>query len=160
MEERGMTIAGRNVSLAALIAGVGGILALVSSPLVWASGTISGHTDDLAGFDDGMNAGKAAVLLGIVVLVLVAVWLLDVKLPSVAGLSSLALATVAAGVLVVGVAVATYFTNWLGEMSLKDLSDQISAVGGSVSVGIGLLLDVVAGIVVIVGGGLALVRKS
>jgi uncharacterized membrane protein len=44
--------------------------------------------------------------------------------------------------------------------SLKDLSDMISAAGGSVSVGIGLLLEAVAGIVVIVGGGLALAKKA
>jgi hypothetical protein len=155
-----MVVAGRNVSLAAIIAGIGAIVAIVVTPLTWASATIGGETQDLKGFDSGMNGGLAEVILGIIALVLVAGWILNVKLPSVAGLPTLALLTLVAGVLILGVATAVYFTNWFGEESLSDMADMMTKAGGSVSLGLAFFLEVIAGILVIVGGGWGLIKKS
>jgi hypothetical protein len=155
-----VNIAGKTVSVGAIVAGIGGLLAIIGAPLDWANATIGGHSDSIGGLEEGMNGGKAAVALGIIAVILVALWILNVKIPAVAGQPVIPVALVVTGALMIVVVALVYFTNTLGEESLKDLSDMISAAGGSVSVGIGLLLEAVAGIVVIVGGGLALAKKA
>jgi hypothetical protein len=155
-----MSVAGRNIPLGAAIAGVGGVLAIVGAPLTWATMKVGSQSNDLKGLDDGMNGGKAAILLGAIALVLVVVWILNLKVPAIAGLSTVAALEVIVGVLILLVVVAVYFTKILSVESLKDLSDMASTLGGSISLSIGAFLEVAAGVVVIVGGGLGLARKS
>jgi hypothetical protein len=155
-----MTIAGRNVSLGAIIAAIGGIVAIVASFLTWASSSIGGHSADLNGFDEGMKGGLAALVLGVIALALVALTILQVKLPSVAGYQTVPLGLVVVGVLLLIVVLLVYFTSILGDDSLSHMSDMVSQAGGSVSIGIAMILEVVAGIVVIVGGGLAGLKKE
>ena len=155
-----MTIAGRNVALGAIIAAVGGVVAIVAAPLVWASANMGGHSSDLKGFDEGMNGGLVEVVLGVIVLVLVAAWILNVKVPKLAGQPAIPAGLVVAGALIIVVVALVYFTKTLSEESLSTLSDQMTKAGGSVSMGIALILEVVAGILAIVGGGLALMKKG
>jgi hypothetical protein len=154
-----MNIGGKTVSVAAIVAAIGGVLAIVGAPLAWASAKMGTITSDLAGLDEGMKAGLVEIVLGVIVLLLVAAWILKVKVPSVAGLPAIGLGLVVAGVAIVVVVALTYFTSTLSDASLKDLSDIMTAQGGSVSFGIGLMLEVVAGVVAIVGGVLGL-RKA
>ena len=155
-----MIIAGRNVSVAAIVAAVGGLVAIVAAPLSWAGAKMGDQTQNLNGFDSGTNAGKVAVVLGVIVLVLVALWILQVKVPPVAGLPTIQVGVVVAGVLIVLAVVLVYFTSILADDSLSHMSDLLSKAGGSVSLGIAFFLEAIAGIVVIVGGGLALSKKG
>jgi hypothetical protein len=107
-----------------------------------------------------MNGGKAEIALGVIAIALVALWILNVKIPAVAGQPVLPVCLVIDGVLVLVVVVLVYFTKTLAVQSLKDVSDQVSAAGGSVSFGIGMILEVLAGIVVIVGGALGVIKKA
>ncbi|MGD0247721.1 MAG: hypothetical protein ABSB75_01575 [Candidatus Limnocylindrales bacterium] len=153
-----INIAGRSVSIAALLGLAGGILAIVGVPLAWISLSPGG---DVLGTDDGLMGGRIALVLGIVIVVLAAAWILKVvKVPSIAGLSTLALLTAIAGVLIVLVVVLVYFTNILSDESFTHTADMMKAAGGSASLGIGVLLDALGGILAIVGGVWALLKKS
>jgi hypothetical protein len=162
MEVARMTVnlAGRSVSVAALVAALGGLLAIVGAPLAWASVTVMDETDSAGGLDEGMRGGLLAIILGLMVLLLVVLWLMKVKLPPVAGLPLMPLLTAVLGVLILLVPLATYFTTLLSDESLKDFADAASATGGSFSLGLGFLAEIVAGIVAIAGGGLALLKRS
>jgi hypothetical protein len=142
------------MSVAAIVAGVGGVLAIVGVPLAWASATIGGETTNLNGLDSDLNGGKVALLLGILVVVVVAAGILNLSIPQPGAI----LAALGA-LLVVDVAL-VYFTSMLGKMSLKDTSDAVSAAGGTFGFGIGLILVAVGGILALVGGGLIAAKKA
>jgi hypothetical protein len=155
-----ISIGGRSVAYAAIVAAAGGFLAVVGAFLDWATTTVSGKTDALNGMDADFLNGRTALVLGAIVLLLVVPWIFNVKLPAIAGRSTIPLLTVAAGVLILAVVVATYMTTLYYPVSLKDNLDAVTKAGGSASLGIGFLLEIVAGILVIVGGELALAKKS
>lgn len=155
-----LNIAGKSVSVAAIIAGIGGLLAIVAAPLTWASQKIGTHGADLKGLDDGMNGGKAEIALGVIAVALVVVWLLKIKIPGLSGQPVIPAAVVVVGALMIVVVALVYFTKTLAEISLKDISDMVSAAGGSVSFGIAMILEIVAGVVTIIGGGWAILKKA
>jgi hypothetical protein len=155
-----MNIAGKKVAVGALVAIIGGVLAMAVSPLVWATYKIGPESGNLDGYDEKMSAGVVALILGIVVLLLVAVWVLNVKIPSIGSLPTVPVLLVVAGLLILLVPVALYFTSMLYEKSLKDVADIYKALGGEVSVGLAFLLEILAGIVVILGGVLGLMKKA
>jgi hypothetical protein len=155
-----MNIAGRSVSLAALLALAGGIVAIVGVPLAWISMTVMNETESVNGTDDGLIGGRIALVLGIVVVVLAAAWILKVKVPSIAGLSTLALLTAVAGALIVVIVVLVYFTKILSDASFVDTADMAKKAGGSASLGVGVFLDALGGILAVVGGVWALLKKS
>ena len=80
-----INIAGKSVALGAIVAAVGGLVGIVATFLVWAQLTVGagmvsvfGNPDLGKGLDE--NAGKVALGLGIVALVLAIVWALEVKI--------------------------------------------------------------------------------
>jgi hypothetical protein len=149
-----VNIAGRSVALGEIVAAVGGLVAIIGVPLAWASATIGGDTSNLNGLDADLNGGKVALVLGILVVALVVAGILNVKIPQASAI------LVVLGALILVVVGLVYFTSMLGKASLKDTADLVSAAGGTFGFGIGLILEVVGGIVVIVGGGLGLMKKS
>jgi hypothetical protein len=142
------------MSVAAIVAGVGGVLAIVGVPLAWASATMGGETTNLNGLDADLNGGKVALLLGILVVAVVAAGILNLSIPQPGAI----LAALGA-LLLVDVAL-VYFTSMLGKVSLKDTADLVSAAGGTFGFGIGLILVAVGGILALVGGGLIVAKKA
>ena len=149
-----MNIAGRSVGTGELVAAVGGLVAIIGVPLAWASATIGGETSNIDGLNGDLMGGKVALVLGILVVAVVVAGILNVKIPQASAILA------ALGVLILVVVVLVYFTSMLGKTSFKDTSDLVSAAGGTFGFGIGLMLEVVGGIVVIVGGGLGLMKKQ
>lgn len=172
-----ISIAGRNVALGAIVAAVGGLIAMVGSFLVWAAitrgaGLGGPATDDVKGLD--FNNGKIVLGLGIVVLGLVVAWVLDVKIVGIGGMVAVF------GALILVVLALTYFTGFfyprtmpvLARVNAGDLkaalqtfndalsiwraSGSVDTAGSSAGLGIGFFLEIVAGVLMIVGGGLGL----
>jgi peptidoglycan biosynthesis protein MviN/MurJ (putative lipid II flippase) len=142
-----VNIAGKTVSVADLLALAGGIVAIVGAPLAW----MTFHGDDLTGLDEGLLGGKVVLALGILLVVVAGIAIL--KLVTIPPLV-LALIELGLGVLVLAVLVIVYFTDILSDMSFKDLSDL------GASIGIGVIVVVVGGLLAIGGGALALVKKA
>jgi putative copper export protein len=167
-----INIAGRSVALGAIVAAVGGLIGIIGAFLVWAQLTVGagmasafGTVNNGIGLDE--RAGKVALGLGIIALVLAVVWALEVKIPMLPALVA------GVGVLILVMVALTYFTTLLSkDRSLKDALDLANQAidsakalgadtsGTSAGPGIGFLLEIVAGVVVIVGGGLGLMKKS
>ncbi len=142
-----VNIAGKTVSVADLLALAGGIVAIVGAPLAW----MTFHGDDMTGLDEGLLGGKVVLALGILLVVVAGIAILKlVKIPPLV----LALIELGLGVLVLAVLVIVYFTDILSDMSFKDLSDL------GASIGIGVIVVVVGGLLAIGGGALALVKKA
>ena len=158
----------RKISIAPIIAGIGGILAILEAFLVWESVTISPVVSaalgsdtpkSLSGLDMDANWVKISIVLGIIVLVLAAAWFMRIRIPAIA-------------VIVTLVGVALLLVALLGtSRSLEDLKkfndamDGLKAAGANIgdtsaTFGLGLICDVVAGVVVIAGGLIGVLRKS
>jgi hypothetical protein len=150
-------IAGKTVSVGDLVALAGGIVAIVGAPLAWISVSAEGMSEDIGGLDEGLLAGKVALALGVLIVVVAGIAILKlVKIQwPVAALIELAL-----GVLVLAVLVLVYFTDILSDHSFQDISDLYKAMGGSASIGIGIIVEIVGGLLAIGGGVLALVKKA
>jgi hypothetical protein len=155
-----VNISGKSVSVPALLGLAGGIVAIVGVPLAWITMSIGGDGESVNGLDEGLLGGKIALVLGIVVVVLAAAWILKVKVPSIAGLSTLALLTAIAGALLILVVVLVYFTKILSDDSFVNVADLAKQAGGSASLGVGALLNALGGILALVGGVWALAKKS
>ena len=166
-----INIAGKSVALGAIVAAVGGVVGIIGTFLVWAQLTVGagmvvvlGNQDNGKGLDE--NAGKVALVLGVIALVLAIAWALEMKIPMLPTLVA------GVGVLILVVVALTFFTSLLSKNSLKDALDLANQAidsmkaagsdtsGTSAGPGIGFLLEIVAGILVIVGGGLGLMKKS
>jgi hypothetical protein len=171
-----VSIGGKNVATGAIIAAVGGALAIVGAFMAWMSFTVGKGLADMAGdvgesfngFDE--NAGKLAVLVGIVAVAAAVAWAAEIKVPY------LPVIVVAAGVGILAVAGLAYFTDTLtpgsmqkaiddGNKALDVLKSMASAYGVDVSgtsigLGIGFYLEILAGVLVIVGGAMGLMKKS
>ena len=158
----------RSMPIAPIIAGIGGILAIVEAFLVWEAVTISPVVSaamgadtpkSLSGLDMDANWVKISIVLGIIVLVLAAAWFMRIRIPAIA-------------VIVTLVGVALLLVALLGtSRSLDDLKkfndamDGLKAAGANIgdtsaTFGLGLICDVVAGVVVIAGGLIGVLRKS
>jgi hypothetical protein len=167
-----INVAGRSVATGAIVAAVGGLVGIVATFLIWAQLTVGagmvqvlGDVPSGKGIDE--NAGKVALALGIIALALAIAWALDMKIPMLPALVA------GVGVLILVVVALTFFTSILTkETSLKDALDLankaidsakaagMDTAGTSAGPGLGFLLEIVGGIVVIIGGGLGLMKKS
>jgi hypothetical protein len=149
-----VAISGKNVALGAIIAAVGGLVAVIGVFMAWISISGGGMTESADATE--LNAGKLVIVLGILAIVAAGAWALEVKVPM------LPLATVVIGAAILAVLALAYLTDILDEASLKDVIDLgsgLSAFGVSSSLGIGFILDVLAGIAVVVGGALGMAKK-
>jgi peptidoglycan biosynthesis protein MviN/MurJ (putative lipid II flippase) len=152
-----VNIAGKTVAVADLLALAGGIVAIVGAPLAWISVSAQGMSEDIGGLDEGLLAGKVALALGILLVVVAGIAILKlVQIPPL----PLALIELGLGVLVLLVLVAVYFTSILSDHSFQDISDLYKAMGGSASLALGVIVEIVAGLLAIGGGVLAIVKKA
>jgi len=142
------------MSVAAIVAGVGGVLAIVAAPLAWISMSAEGQSESVTGLDGGLLGGKIALVLGILVVAVVVAGILDIKIPQ----SGAVLAVL--GALILLVVVLVYFTKLVSDESFTNTSDMMKLVGGSASLGIGVILAAVGGILALVGGGLIVAKKA
>jgi hypothetical protein len=142
------------MSVAAIVAGVGGVLAIVAAPLAWISMSAGGESQTVTGLDAGLIGGKIALVLGILVIAVVVAGILNVNIPQ----SGVVLA--ALGVLILVVVVLVYFTKLVSDESFTTTSDMMKLVGGSASLGIGVILAAVGGILAILGGWLIVPKKA
>ena len=149
-----VTIAGKTVSVAALLAGIGGLVAVVGVPLAWITESVGPVSASVTGLDGGLMGGKIALILGIAIVAVVVAGVLDVKIPQSGAILA------ALGVLILVVVVLIYFTSILSDHSFSDVSDLAKAAGGSAGIGIGVMLEVVGGILAIIGGGMIYMKKA
>ena len=149
-----LTIAGRTVSVAALVAAIGGVVAVIGVPLAWITATAGPETQSVTGLDGGLLGGKIALILGIALIVVVVAGVMDVKIPQ----SGAILAVL--GFLILVVVVLVYFTKLLSDASFVDTADLMKQAGGSAGIGIGVMLEAVGGILAIIGGGMIYMKKA
>jgi hypothetical protein len=150
-----VNIAGKTVAVADLLALAGGIVAIVGVPLAWITMNMGGDSESVGGLDDGLLAGKIALVLGVLIVVAAGISILKLaKIPQ-AGLIQIAL-----GALLVVVVGLVYFTKILSDESFTHTADMMKAVGGSAGIGIGVILEVVGALLAIGGGVLAIVKKA
>jgi hypothetical protein len=176
-----VSIAGRTVARGAVDAGLGAVLAMVSTVLVWASYTQGGpdmggpKTEAVTGLD--YTNGKVVLGLGLVVLALVVAWLKGIK---IGGLRAM---VAVFGALILLVLLLSYFTAGLfypntmpvlaftGKEDLASalgefnrMVDAVKAAGGDTSgssagLGFGFFFEIVAGIAIVSGGLLGLLDE-
>jgi len=161
-------VAAKSMPIAPVIAGIGGILAILEAFLVWESVTISPVVSaalgadtpkSLSGLDMGANWVKISIVLGLIVLGLAVAWIMKLKVPSIA------LIVTILGVLLLAVALLGTSRSLDDLKTFNDAMDSLKAAGAdigntSASFGLGLICDVVAGALVIAGGVFGLVKKS
>ena len=140
-----VAVSGRNLPLGAVVSAVGGALALIGAVLAWETISITGMSDSSSGLSS--NPGKIIAVMGIVAIALAIGWIQGAKLPATKGI-------IAAGAVIALLGILNFFT--IG----KDVSDANAIIPGAASTGIGLFIDIAAGIVVIVGGVLGLMKKA
>ena len=142
-----MTIAvgGRNLPIGAVVAAVGGALAVIGSVLAWQSVSVLGTSESESGLTS--NPGKIIAVAGIVAIALAVAWIMEVKVQA------------AAGIIACGAVVA--LLGILNFISIGNDANTLNALmPGAASVGIGVFVDIIAGIVILVGGGLGLMKKA
>ena len=149
-----VNIAGKSVSMAAIVAAIGGILVIVAAPLAWMTLSFGGNSDSATGLDEGLIGGKIALVLGILIVAVVVAGILNIKIPQSGAV------LVALGALVLVIVVLIYFTKLVSDESFTNMSDLAKAAGGSASLGIGVMLAVLGGVLAIVGGGMSLMKKA
>ena len=135
----------RSLPIGALIAAAGGAVAAVGAVLPWESISILGVSESDSGLTS--NPGKIIAILGAVAIGLALAWIMGVKVPA-------ARAIAVVGALITLLAVVNFFT------VSADVSNANTLFSGAASIGIGLFVDIAAGIVVIVGGALGLMNKA
>ena len=135
----------RSLPIGALIAAAGGAVAAVGAVLPWESISILGVSESDSGLTS--NPGKIIAILGAVALGLALAWIMGVKVPA-------ARAIAVVGALITLLAVVNFFT------VSADVSNANTLFSDAASIGIGLFVDIAAGIVVIVGGALGLMNKA
>ena len=161
-----MTIAigGRNISVGILIAALGGVLGILQAVLTWESvsygpalaSMMSGSQTSVVGLD--ANQGKVILVLGIVAIALAGAVIANVKIPNVSAI------LVVVGAIMIGFALIG-LNNAMSDMnkfndSLAIIKGLADTTGASLSMGIGLILAAVSGVLVLVGGGLGLMKKA
>jgi hypothetical protein len=142
-----MTIAvgGRNLPIGAVVAAVGGALAVIGSVLAWETVSVVGFSESESGLTS--NPGKIIAVAGIVAIALAVAWIMEMKVQAAAGI-------IACGAVVALLGVLNFFS--IGD----DVNKANALFPGAASIGIGLFVDIIAGIVIVVGGGLGLMKKA
>jgi hypothetical protein len=160
-----ISVAGRTVSLGAAVAAVGALVAVVGSLLPWLTVTygealkplLSGTaTAESASGIEG-TGGKIIVVAGLVLIALVVAGILNIKIPAI-GIGILVL-----GIVILGMALINLPARMNDVKSFDDslaiLKGLADTTGTSMSVGIGMYLAVLGGIVAFGGGVLGVVKK-
>jgi hypothetical protein len=147
-------IAGKSVSIGAIVAAVGGVLTIVGVPLAWVTASFGPESQSVNGLDGDLMGGKIALVLGILVVAVVVAGILNVNIPQPSAV------LVVLGALILVVVVLVYATNLVSKESFTKTADAMKALGGSASLGIGVILAAVGGILALVGGGLGLTKKA
>jgi hypothetical protein len=156
------------LSLAAIVAAIGGALALIQAVMPWEQVSIGkGLSDAMSGLGlaadtaNGLeeNGGKIIAVLGIAAIALAVAWVLRAKIPAIPVL------VLVVGVLIVLVGAANYLARGNDISDFNKSLDTLKAYGmdtsgTSYSVGLGMYLGILSGIVVAAGGVLGLTRKS
>jgi hypothetical protein len=140
-----VSTAGRNLPIGAVVAAAGGAVAIVGSVLAWESVSLLGVNESDSGISS--NPGKIIAVLGIVAIAFAIAWIQAVKTPAVPVI-------IVSGVVVLLLGVLNFFN------ISKDVNDANQIVAGAASVGIGLFIDIVAGVVMVVGGALGMMKKA
>ena len=135
-----MRCPGKAMPLGAIVCGIGAVLAVIGAFIPWETVSLHGASESVAGFEG--NGGKIIAVLGIVAAVVAVAWIMEVRLGRPGAI------LIALGVLILLVGVLNY-SNISG-----DVNSANTILAGAASVGIGLYLDVLAGVVIIVGGAL------
>jgi hypothetical protein len=156
----------RKISIGIIAAAVGGVLAVIQAFLTWESvtygaalsafGASLNTKSSIVGLD--ANQGKIILALGIVAIALAAAVIAQVKIPNVSAI------LVVVGVIMIAFAVIGIF-NAMSDMndfntSLDSIKSLVDTSGTAVSIGIGLIVAFAAGVLVLLGGALGLVKKS
>ncbi len=140
-----VALAGRNLPIGAVVAAVGGAIALIGSVLAWESVSLLGVSESDSGLSS--NPGKIIAVLGIVAIGFAIAWIQAVKTPAAAII-------VVSGAVVLLLAVLNFFN------ISKDVNDANEIFAGAGSVGVGLFIDIAAGVVIVVGGALGMMKKA
>jgi len=140
-----VAVSGRNLPLGAVVSAVGGALALIGAVLAWETISITGMSDSSSGLSS--NPGKIIAVMGIVAIALAIGWIQGAKLPATKGI-------IAAGAVIALLGILNFFT--IG----KDVSDANAILPGAAAIGIGLFIDIAAGVVVVVGGVLGMMKPA
>jgi hypothetical protein len=164
VERPGLT---RSAILGALIAAVGGALALIQSVLPWEQVTYGkGVTDAMSGLGlkgssigIDMGGGKIAIIFGALAIVLAVAWLLRARIPAIPVL------VLVVGVLLVILGVANFIVR---QNDVSDFNKSLETIkgygvdttGSSYAVGIGIFLTVLSGLLVAAGGALGLRKRG
>jgi hypothetical protein len=147
-------IAGKSVSMGAIVAAVGGVLTIVGVFLAWITASFGTESESVTGLDGDLLGGKIALVLGILVVAVVVAGILNVNIPQPSAV------LVVLGALILVVVVLVYATNLVSKESFTKMADAMKAAGGSASLGIGVILTAVGGVLALVGGGLGLAKKA
>jgi hypothetical protein len=174
-----VSIAGREAPLGAVIAGLGAVLAMIASFLVWASMTrgagLGGTSDQVTGMD--YSNGKITLGFGIVVLGLVAAWLMKLRIAGLCGIVAVF------GALILLVMTLTYLTGLFYPRTMTLLAlgnrDNLAAAldnlnkilsqagsegydtaGSGAGLGFGFYGEILAGLLMVGGGLLGLFDLS
>jgi hypothetical protein len=142
------SISRKSPPLGAIVGGLGGLAAVLGAFITWESISFVGTSESMTGWEGG-NGGKIIAVLGVVAIAIAIAWVLAIELPTPGGLM------VTAGVLILLVGILNF-------LSVTDDVDSANAIiAGAASVGIGLFIDLLAGVAIIVGGALGVIaRKS
>ncbi len=170
MQQPGMVVSikGRTIRFGAVVAGVGGLLAMGASLVGWVSSTCGVVTeDDITGINE--NAGRLALALGVLALALAIEWARGARV------WWLARGVAGVGVLILFVLAIAYFSNVLTRQGLESYIrsaaevwrmtlfrrlEEMGACHGSTGLGIGFLLEILAGFLLILGGCLGLLWEE
>lgn len=140
-----IAVGGKSLPIGAVVGAAGGALALVGSVLAWESISIMGLSESDSGLTS--NPGKIIAVLGIVAIVVAVVWIQGVKLPA-------APIILGCGIVIALLGILNFFT--IGD----DVKKANEILAGAASTGVGLYIDILAGVVIIAGGALGLMKKA
>jgi hypothetical protein len=137
----------KSLPIGAIVGGIGGVAAVVGAFIAWESVSFLGTSESMTGWEGG-NGGKIIAVLGVIAVAIAIAWVMAIKLPTPGGLMILV------GVLILLVGILNF-------SNVRDDIDQANAiVAGAASVGIGLFIDLIAGVAIIVGGALGVLTKK
>jgi hypothetical protein len=160
-----ISVAGRTVSLGAALAAVGALVAIIGSVLPWLTATYGGglkavaESSGTATSATGLegNGGKIIVVVGLVLIAVVVAGVLNIKLPMIS-IGILGLAVIILGIGLINLVARMDDVKKFTDM-IATVKDYVDTSGTSASVGIGMYLAVLGGVVAVVGGALDLVKK-
>jgi hypothetical protein len=147
-----ISVAGKHVAIGAIDVAVGGVLAIIGTLLPWQSlAAKASPATSVNGFDS--PDGKVIVVMALMAMAVAAAWIAEVK-PPFLSLGSLGMIAMAAGLIILLLSLADL-------NNIKNDVDTINGnIAGTASVGTGVYLDAVAGMVLFGGGALGPRKKS